>query len=48
MRRLLASLAIVVLLGLALTLLWRVYEHHRDSEPYSHEPNVIAPDTPAA
>jgi len=34
MRRLIAALAIVVLLALGLTLLWRVYVHHVETEPY--------------
>lgn len=34
MRRLIAVLAIIVLLALGFTLLWRVYVHHVEMEPY--------------
>lgn len=34
MRRFIAALAIVVLLALGFTLLWRVYVHHMQTAPY--------------
>ena len=42
MRRLMALFGIVVLLALASALLWRVYVHHTNAEPYeSDEPAVV-------
>jgi len=42
-RRLLAALAIVVILALAITLLWRVYVHHTHTAPYdTDEPTVVS------
>jgi len=41
MLRRIASLAgIVVLIALALTLLWRVYLHHHQADPYEREEAV--------
>ena len=46
-RRVAALLAIVVLLGLVLILMWRVYVHHENGrEP--EEPSVVALDAGAA
>ena len=46
-RRVAALLAIVVLLGLVLILMWRVYLHHENGrEP--EEPSVVALDARAA
>ncbi|HUR80319.1 MAG TPA: hypothetical protein VM733_06115 [Thermoanaerobaculia bacterium] len=39
-RRIAALAGIIVLLALALSLLWRVYVHHRQSDPYSREAPV--------
>jgi hypothetical protein len=42
-RRLLATFAIIALLALAITLLWRVYEHHTHAAPYdSDEPVIVS------
>ena len=42
MRRFLSMVGIVVLLALAMTLLWRVYSHHVQAEPYDdEEPAVV-------
>ena len=39
--RRIASLAgIIVLIALAMTLLWRVYLHHRQADPYEREEPV--------
>jgi MFS-type transporter involved in bile tolerance (Atg22 family) len=38
MRRLIAALAIVVLLALGITLLWRVYLHHMQT---AHDESVL-------
>ena len=40
-RRLLASLGIVAILALAMTLLWRVYVHHTNAEPYGNDEPVV-------
>ena len=46
-RRIAALFAIVVLVGLVLILMWRVYVHHENSrEP--EEPSVVALDAGAA
>jgi hypothetical protein len=37
MRRLLAFLGIIVLLVLATTLLWQVYVHHQEADPYDRD-----------
>lgn len=39
-RRIAALIGIVVLIGLALTLLWRVYVHHREADPDEREEAV--------
>jgi hypothetical protein len=36
-RRIASVIGIVVLIALAFTLLWRVYVHHRQSEPYERD-----------
>jgi type II secretory pathway component PulM len=36
-RRAVAFLGIVLLLVLAMTLLWQVYEHHREADPYERD-----------
>ena len=42
MRRIAAAVGIVILLALAGALLWRVYVHHTQAEPYhSDEPAVV-------
>ena len=41
MRRLIAAFAIVVLIALALTLLWRVYVHHIRTAPYEKDEPVV-------
>jgi hypothetical protein len=41
-RRICAMLGIVVVVGLALTLMWRVYLHHRAAGEEYDEPGVIA------
>jgi hypothetical protein len=41
MRRLTAMLGIIVIVGLALLLMWRVYLHHRSGSD-DDEPGVIA------
>ena len=40
-RRLLATIGIVAILALALTLLWRVYVHHTNAEPYDKDEPVV-------
>jgi hypothetical protein len=46
MRRIFALFGFVVVLGLALALLWRVYQHHRAAEPFdSEEPAIVSGDT---
>ena len=37
MRRIVSILGIIVILALATTLLWRVYAHHTQGEPYQNE-----------
>jgi len=39
-RRVLAAVTIVVILALAVTLLWRVYVHHLNAEPYGQDEPV--------
>jgi hypothetical protein len=39
-RRIAAFLAFIALLALALTLLWRVYVHHNQADPYDRESRV--------
>lgn len=39
-RRIAALLGFLALLVLALTLLWRVYVHHRQTDPYDREEAV--------
>jgi len=39
-RRVFAAMTIIVILALAVTLLWRVYVHHVDAEPYSRDEPV--------
>jgi hypothetical protein len=39
-RRIAALAGIVVLLGLALVLLWRVYLHHQQADPYDRDEPV--------
>lgn len=41
-RRIGAMLGIVVVVGLALTLMWRVYLHHRAAGEEYDEPGVVA------
>lgn len=41
-RRFLAAITIIVILALAATLLWRVYVHHVNAEPYSHQDEPVA------
>ncbi|MGZ8831929.1 MAG: hypothetical protein ACXW19_01880 [Thermoanaerobaculia bacterium] len=41
-RRISAMLGIVVVVGLALTLMWRVYLHHRAAGDEYDEPGVVA------
>ena len=41
-RRLLAAITIIVILALAATLLWRVYVHHMNAEPYGHQDEPVA------
>jgi hypothetical protein len=36
-RRFAAAIGIVILLGLALTLLYRVYRHHENAQPYGDD-----------
>lgn len=47
MRRVLALLGFVLVLALAAALLWRVYVHHRNAEPYVEEPAVVRLDAGA-
>jgi hypothetical protein len=42
MRRALAAATIVVLLALGLVLVWSVYQHHHDAEPYSRDEAVVS------
>ena len=47
MRRLLAFLGIALLLVLAMTLLWQVYLHHQEADPYDRdEPATVRLDVP--
>ena len=39
-RRIAALFAFIALLALALTLLWRVYVHHSQADPYDREQSV--------
>jgi hypothetical protein len=39
-RRLASIAGIIVLLALALTLLWRVYLHHQQADPYTRDEPV--------
>jgi hypothetical protein len=39
-RRIVSLAGIIVLIVLALTLLWRVYLHHRQADPYEREEPV--------
>jgi len=39
-RRIAAVLGFVILIALAVTLLWRVYEHHHADDPYEREEPV--------
>lgn len=41
MRRALALLGFVIVLALAAALLWRVFVHHMDAEPYVDDPAVV-------
>ena len=45
-RKLGAMIGIIVILGLALALVWRVYIHHRDSGVGEDEPAVVSLETP--
>ena len=45
-RKLGAIAGIIVILGLALALVWRVYIHHRDSGIGEDEPAVVSLDAP--
>jgi hypothetical protein len=48
-RRIAALLAFFALVLLALTLLWRVYVHHNEADPYDREQAVtVSLDVPAA
>jgi hypothetical protein len=48
-RRIAALLAFFALVLLALTLLWRVYVHHNEADPYDREQAVtVRLDVPAA
>ncbi len=42
MRRISAMLGILIIVGLVCILMWRVYQHHRQSGDQSDEPGVIA------
>lgn len=42
LRRLTAMIGIVILLGLALALMWRVYLHHERSLTPSDEPALVS------
>jgi predicted negative regulator of RcsB-dependent stress response len=44
-RRAAALLTMFVVIILAATLLWRVYQHHEAAERYSDEPAVVHLDT---
>lgn len=46
-RRIGAIAGILLLLGLALVLVWRVYLHHRDSGVDEREPEVVSIHTSA-
>lgn len=39
-RRIAALFGFVILIALAVTLLWRVYEHHHADDPYEREEPV--------
>ena len=41
-RRLSAMLGIVIIVGLVLFMMWRVYQHHRQAGDEDDEPGVIA------
>lgn len=41
-RRLSSFLGIMILLALALTLLWQVYDHHRQADPYERDAEPIS------
>jgi hypothetical protein len=46
-RRIAALAGIVVVIALALTLLWRVYLHHEQADPYAREePVTVRLDAP--
>ena len=48
-RRIAALAGIIVLLALALSLLWRVYVHHRQANPYERdEPVTVELNVPAS
>jgi len=48
-RRIAALAGIVLLLALALSLLWRVYLHHRQANPYEREePVTVRLDAPSS
>ncbi|HVE70697.1 MAG TPA: hypothetical protein VNI54_04955 [Thermoanaerobaculia bacterium] len=48
-RRIAALAGIVVLIALALSLLWRVYLHHQQADPYSREePVTVELDVPGS
>ena len=48
-RRLAALFAFVALVALALTLLWRVYVHHDEADPYDRQDALtVRLDVPAA
>ena len=47
-RRLGAIAGIIVILGLVLALVWRVYLHHRDSGVGEDEPAVVLLDPPVS
>ena len=41
-RRIAAALGFIVVVALALTLLWRVYQHHHQAAPYADdEPQIV-------
>jgi hypothetical protein len=46
-RRLLAAVTIIVIIALAVTLLWRVYVHHVNAEPYGHDDEPVAVSLPS-
>jgi hypothetical protein len=48
-RRIASLVGILVLIALALTLLWRVYLHHEQADPYERdEPVTVRLDVPAS